>query len=188
MTYKEHRQKWNNCSACSLCETRHHVVLYRGSLPCDVLFVGEAPGTSENDTGQPFTGPAGNLLNLIIARALMSKKVSLGFTNLVACIPLGDDGKKVAEPSEESVEACRERLTEIISLAKPKGIVLVGKLAEKYVPMATERLPTDKNTPKVQWASITHPAAILRAEKQNQGLLVQGCVVNIADLISDLEL
>lgn len=186
MNYKEHRAKWNGCTACSLCETRHHVVLARGDLPCSILFVGEAPGTSENDTGQPFTGPAGHLLDLIIARALMKKKVSIAFTNLVACIPLGDDGKKVAEPSVESIEACRERLTEIIVLAKPKGIVLVGKLAEKYVPLATERLPTDGNIPKAQWAYITHPAAILRAEKQNQGLLVQTCVVTVRDLIEEI--
>lgn len=173
--------------SCLLCEKRRHVVLYRGTIPADVLFIGEAPGTSENDLGQPFKGPAGQLLDNIISHALDGRQVSMGFTNLVACIPL-EEGKKLGEPPKEAIEACQERLTEIITLTHPKGIVLVGKLAEKYAPKAAERLPTDKNTSKTQWMYITHPAAILRAEKQNQGLLVQTCIVSISDFIERLEL
>jgi DNA polymerase len=143
------------------------------------LFIGEAPGTSENDTGQPFTGPAGQLLDLIIARALMKKKVSIAFTNLVACIPLDEEGKKTLEPSEEAIEACSMRLDELVSLASPKGLVFVGKLAKAHL----ERY---KATPSVM---ITHPAAILRTERKEQKpLMVQNCVVDIADLISELGL
>lgn len=189
MNYKEHRAKWNNCQNCNLCETRKHVVLGRGQLPCDVLFVGEAPGASEDVHGQPFYGPAGQLLDKIIANALKGRKVALAFTNVVACLPMGEDGQKRDEPEIESIEACRERLTEFVVLAKPRAIVLVGKLSEKYTPMATERIEREANTPTVIWKKIIHPSAILKLKNKQPeqiGLLIQTCTITISDLLTDL--
>lgn len=133
---------------------------------------------SEDDLGQPFVGPAGQLLDLIIARALMDKHVEKGFTNLVACIPIGEDGKKAIEPPTDAIEACSTRLEEIMRLAGPRGLIGVGKLSKH----ALER---HKGIPSIL---ITHPAAILRAEKQNQGLMVQNCGVSISDFIEELNL
>lgn len=181
MNYKQHRAKWDACTGCSLCTNRRRVVLYRGDLPADVLFIGEAPGTSEDDLGQPFVGPAGQLLNRIITNAMFGRKVRLGFTNLVACIPLGDDGKKAVEPPADAIAACSTRLHECFSLANPKGLVFVGKLPSSVlgaIKPYSEGLST----------TITHPAAILRAEKQNQGLMIQNCIVSIADLFDELDL
>lgn len=189
MNYKEHRAKWNNCQNCSLCETRKHVVLGRGQLPCDVLFVGEAPGASEDVLGQPFQGPAGQLLDKIITNAIKGRNVALAFTNVVACLPVGEDGKKADEPEIESIEACRDRLTEFVVLAKPRAIVLVGKLSEKYIPMATERIEREANTPAVIWKKIIHPSAILKLKNKQPeqiGLLIQTCTITISDLLTDL--
>lgn len=52
---------------------RIKVVLGRGAVPCDILFVGEAPGLGENATGKPFMGPAGKLLDSLIARSLVGR-------------------------------------------------------------------------------------------------------------------
>lgn len=189
MNFKEHRTKWNNCQACSLCQTRKHVVLGRGSLPASILFVGEAPGASEDVLGQPFKGPAGQLLDQIIERALKGRKVALAFTNVVACLPVDENGKKSDEPEIEAIEACRDRLTEFVELAKPRAIVLVGKLSEKYTPLATERIEKEANIPAVQWRKIVHPSAILKLKtKQPEqiGLLIQTCTVTISDLLTDL--
>lgn len=178
MNYKEHRAKWNNCTKCSLCERRRHVVLYRGVIPADVLFIGEAPGTSEDDLGQPFVGPAGKLLDDIIRKALGTKQVKIGFTNLVSCIPIGEDGKKAVEPPLESIEACSDRFDEIYRLVRPKALICVGKLPYKHLQGYNDHMS--------HYTQIPHPAAILRAEKQNQGLLIQTCVVSIADFIEEL--
>ncbi len=177
MDYKTHRHKWNNCQLCSLCLTRKFVVLARGSIPSDILFIGEAPGQSEDKKGQPFYGPAGALLDKIIAKAVRGRSVRIAFTNLVACLPLGSDGKKTGEPDKEHIEACTERLEEMIDLCEPKYIIRVGKLADEYI--AAYDYPQ---------ASIIHPAAILRSEIQNQGLLIQNCVVTINDVIEELGL
>ena len=62
--------KWGNCNHCYLCETREKIVLARGNVPADILFIGEAPGEGEDSTGVPFIGPAGRLLDEIIIRGL----------------------------------------------------------------------------------------------------------------------
>lgn len=132
--YAIHKKRWKGCERCNLCENRSNVVLARGELPCDILFVGEAPGPSENTLGRPFIGPAGKLLDRIIEAARGSYRARLAWTNLVGCIPLGDDSKKFDEPPKEAIEACAPRLRELVAIAKPKVIVTVGTLADKWTP------------------------------------------------------
>lgn len=68
--FQKHKLRWQSCERCDLCQTRDKTCLVRGKLPADVLFVGEAPGPSEDVIGQPFIGPAGHLLDEIIAEAI----------------------------------------------------------------------------------------------------------------------
>ena len=191
-TYKEHKSKWQECMNCSLCSTRQKVVFLRGSIPCDVLFVGEAPGFSEDVIGKPMVGPAGKLMDHIIERSLEatapSDDLKWAITNLVSCIPLGDDGAKTAEPSKESIQACSEKLYELISIAKPKAIIFVGKLAAKYVsPIEIKLRP---NNPPISedslYTSIDHPAFILRSDVSFQELLIQRAVATVSDVFEEV--
>jgi len=169
--YRDHKRQWANCSECKLCQFRSQIVLYRGRLPCQVLFVGEAPGVSENLFGVPFYGPAGKLLDKIIAKAWAGLSVSWGFTNLVACLPK-ESKEKGKEPPLWAIQACKKRLQQIVMLAQPKGVVCVGALAEKHF-----------QPPKgAKHASIVHPAAILRADVSQKGLAVQQAVGTVFDL------
>lgn len=68
--YQRHVESWKNCTRCPAHLHRKHTALVRGSLPCDVLFVGEAPGESEDVLGKPFVGPAGHLFDHIVKRSL----------------------------------------------------------------------------------------------------------------------
>lgn len=173
--YSEHRKKWKNCERCDLCQTRKHVVLARGTVPCDVLFAGEAPGQSEDVLGRPFVGPAGKLLDRLIARTL-DGQYDYCLTNVVACIPIdAEAGGKAGEPPKASIKACAPRLQEMIELAQPSLIVRVGKLATKHV---ITSIPT---------IDITHPAAILRMDVTQQGLAYQRCYVAIEDALEELE-
>lgn len=184
MRYKTHKAKWIDCKRCVLHERRMNVVLARGQIPCDLLFVGEAPGAGEDVLGKPFVGPAGKLLDKIIAEAMTSGYVfsdkihppRWAFTNLIACIPKGEDGKKVGEPEREHIEACQSRLREFIGIAKPRAIVCVGLHAEKWIPKIW----------KGKTISIIHPAAILRMDISQKSLAYQRAVVRISDLIEEL--
>lgn len=153
------------------------MVLARGTVPCDVLFVGEAPGVSEDVVGKPFVGPAGKLLDRIIDQSGLANHCTYALTNLICCIPR-EDGSKAGEPSEESILSCRQRLIEFVYLCHPKLIICVGSLAVKHVPIAVG--------PNLGYISIVHPAAILRANVAQQGFLIQKCVVTLADAAEGL--
>jgi uracil-DNA glycosylase family 4 len=187
-----HKKKWQGCTRCLLCKNkgRKNVVIYRGVVPCDVLFIGEAPGTSENAEGLPFWGPAGKLLDDIIQRAYQSlyadyedwnKSLTIrtAFTNLVGCIPLGEGGIKATEPPLEAIQACSERVREFFVMAKPKLVVCVGELAVVH---------TGYIQCQVDYIHIVHPAAILRAELVRQAIPIKKCVVTIADAVRELGL
>lgn len=177
--WTEHKAKWSDCQLCPLCEVRTKIVLLRGSLPAPLLFVGEAPGDSEDIIGKPFIGPAGKLLDSMIAKAEenTSKSVPYAMTNLVSCIPKGDDGNKAGEPPEESIKACSDRLREIIGICSPKLIVCVGKLAGKWVPKIVdiEQYPDS--------CEIHHPAFIMRLDISQKPLAIQRTIVAIGDAI-----
>jgi DNA polymerase len=58
--------RYRNCTACPLHETAHEKVFFRGCVPCEVLFIGEAPGNDEDLYGEPFIGRAGKTLDSLI--------------------------------------------------------------------------------------------------------------------------
>jgi uracil-DNA glycosylase len=185
--YQKHVEAWSGCRRCSLHESRTRVVLARGSLPCDILFVGEAPGPSEDVLGRPFVGPAGHLLDEII-RMAVPKTVSYALTNLVACIPRDEDsGRKFAEPPEEAIEACSVRLNKFVRICKPRVLILVGALAKKHI-YGQSRFGDCEwlNGNPMRFTEIIHPAAILRMDVSRQGLAIQRCVVAVEDMVSTL--
>lgn len=181
--FRQHVERWQACTACVLHETRQRVVLYRGSVPCDILFTGEAPGESENVVGVPFVGPAGKLLDHIVSRSI-SVGLTWGMTNIVCCIPRDTEkGSKLAQPEDESVEACKPRLIEIAEICHPRLIVAVGQMARDWLePGWKKSVKIDRNIPRID---IIHPAAILRANIAQQGLLIQRAIVKIKTAIED---
>lgn len=172
--YQQHVAKWKNCQRCPLAERRRNVCHVRGQLPADILFVGEAPGPSENMLGKPFVGPAGHLLDQIISESI-PPSMRISFTNLVGCIPLNEDNDKFAEPPDEAIKKCSTKLREIIDLAKPKLIVCVGKLSSRWAKKLSPRFVS------VKFVDIMHPAFILRSSAENRSLLVQRCRVLLRD-------
>ena len=178
-----HIRRWSECTACILCERRKNVVLGRGEVPCDVLFIGEAPGHSEDVVGGAFEGPAGRLLDRLIDRAMPpGQSLRIAFTNLVCCIPLDDDGNKTHTPTAESVVACTPRLVEFVGLAAPVLIVCIGDPAWRWVPKALSR-PADK---LIKLAHIVHPSAILQAPEAQQGLLVREAIMALTSAIETI--
>lgn len=181
--FKMFVEKWRGgCGSC-LCEHANRIVLARGDVPCDIVFVGEAPGTSEDIIGLPFVGPAGSLLDTIVKESVGSHKTA--FCNLVGCIPLEEDGSKATEPDAESILKCGERLIEFVGLCQPKLIVCVGKLAGDWLDVKWKKsIQVNRAIPRV---SITHPAAVLRANVTQQGLMRQRAVATLRQAVEEME-
>lgn len=170
-------------------------MLARGQLPADVLFIGEAPGESEDVLGKPFVGPAGRLLDDIVRRSvgvLNVRRVTEGkapfrmaFTNLVGCIPRDpEDGGKSSEPDSDSIRCCGERLQEMLTIASPRVIVCVGSMSRDWLKRGYRNpveVPRD-----ITMLDITHPAAILRANVSVRSIMAQRCVVTLIDALEDM--
>ena len=112
------------CEACRLCKQRKQAVLGVGAQNAPWLFVGEGPGAEEDDQGEPFVGPAGKLLDAMLAAAGLQRGREVYIANVVKCRPPGN-----RNPSVEEALACAPLLDRQIDLIQPKMIVALGKIA-----------------------------------------------------------
>ncbi len=154
----EKMDAWRTCKRCPLYKTRRNVVIGQGTIPADILFIGEGPGKTEDLKGIPFIGASGKLFREALSFASMSKSqyaasppVSYYITNIVSCRPTESRQGANRPPLPEEANSCLERLLMLESYVKPKEVVLLGKEASKYClkhwPFAHE---------------LRHPAYVLR--------------------------
>jgi len=116
------------CANCSLCKDRNSVVPGSGNIyRPDIMFIGEAPGQDEDETGIPFVGRAGKLLTKMI-RALGYERHEVFITNVVKCRPPNN-----RDPRPEERLSCSIFLETQISLIQPYVIVTLGLPAAKAI-------------------------------------------------------
>lgn len=149
------------CRRCSLCESRTQTVFGSGNHQADWMLIGEAPGQSEDQQGQPFVGKAGQLLTEMI-RALGLSRDEVYIANVLKCRPPNN-----RDPKTDEVEACVEYLQRQIALVQPKIILAVGRIAAQNLlhtqdPLSKLRAIVHKldNIPLIV---IYHPAYLLRS-------------------------
>lgn len=65
--WKELYNSMEGCTKCRLCEKRSSIVIGEGAPDADIMFIGEGPGREEDETGRPFVGAAGRLLDKMLA-------------------------------------------------------------------------------------------------------------------------
>ena len=109
------------------------VVFGVGSVDASIMFVGEAPGSDEEDQGEPFVGRAGQLLNRMIkAMALERSDVYIGnILNWRPGMPRNPDGSQTGNrpPSAEEMSYCLPFIRAQIALIQPRVLVALGKTA-----------------------------------------------------------
>jgi DNA polymerase len=162
-TWEALERECKSCRECSLCETRKNVVFGVGSREAEVLFIGEGPGASEDEQGEPFVGRAGKLLDDMLA-IIGLRRGDVYIANIVKCRP---PGNRNPEPETEA-SACIGYLKRQIALVKPKAIVLLGA-----VPLLNLLGVTGIMRHRGNWLSYKgipvmptfHPAYLLRFER-----------------------
>ena len=118
------REEIGDCTRCALHALgRHQVVFGVGNPDADLMFVGEAPGKTEDREGEPFVGEAGQLLTKII-EAIGLSRADVYIANIVKCRP---PNNRNPEPPE--VETCSPFLLRQIDVVRPKVVVALGKFA-----------------------------------------------------------
>jgi DNA polymerase len=111
------------CPLCKLARTRKNAVPGEGQLAAKIMFIGEAPGRSEDEKGRPFVGAAGRILDDMLKKAGIERS-QVFITNVVKCRPPGN-----RVPEEDESAACRPYLDRQIALVRPKVICILGRTA-----------------------------------------------------------
>lgn len=112
-----------NCNRCCLYNERKNIVIGEGNLEATMVFIGEAPGRREDETGRPFVGAAGKLLNHLLSHiGLRREDVYIG--NIVKCRP-----PKNRRPRSGEVKACLHYVEEQLRIITPRIIAPMGNSA-----------------------------------------------------------
>lgn len=156
------------CQRCGLAAGRTQVVVSRGAPQAAIAIIGEGPGQSEDETGIPFVGKSGQLLEKILASVRLDMDRDVHVCNVVRCRPPGNRA-----PTPEEIAACRPYLMEQIRLVDPKIILLTGATAVKGVTGRKEGI-TKIRGQWMEWEGrlcmpIFHPAYLLRNGSREKG-------------------
>jgi DNA polymerase len=155
------------CRRCVLGSKRKNPVFGVGSPNADLVFIGEAPGATEDETGLPFVGAAGNLLTQELAKHGISRD-EVYICNILKCRPPGN-----RDPLPDEIQACEPYLLRQLDILKPKMLCGLGRFAV----MTLLRQPIGIMKIRGTWQSYhgiplfvsLHPAAVLHRQ-QNRSL------------------
>ena len=148
------------CRQCGLSESRTHTVFGEGDPEAAIFFIGEGPGESEDLSGRPFVGRAGQKLDEMIA-AMGLRRDEVFIANIVKCRPPGNRA-----PAPEETGACTGYLVRQLEIVRPKVIVTLGLPATRYI----TKLELSMGRMRGQWHTwrgikvmpTYHPSYILR--------------------------
>lgn len=150
----------SGCRKCVLCEGRTKTVPGEGNPTARLMCVGEGPGATEDETGRPFVGAAGQLLDKMLA-AIECPRETVYIANIVKCRPPGN-----RKPLPDEAAACLPYLHRQIALVKPTVILALGGTAAEHL-LGVKRSLGDLRGQVHRYAGIPlivtyHPAALLR--------------------------
>ena len=149
------------CMKCALGSTRKNIVFGEGNPEAGILVVGEGPGATEDETGRPFVGRSGKLLDKIFASIDLDRE-KLFIANIVKCRPPNN-----RTPSAGESETCSKFLEQQIEIMKPGIIIALGASAARTlldtrtgIGLLRGEFHSYMDTPVL----VTyHPAALLRS-------------------------
>ncbi len=154
------KEKINNCQNCALSKSRNQFVFGAGNPHANLMCIGEAPGYEEDQTGEPFVGEAGQLLNRILA-AIGFQREEVFIANILKCRPPGN-----RDPEPDEISECLLYLKEQIALIKPKLILALGRVAAQNILGIQGTLGSLRGSvhklDHIQVIVTYHPAALLR--------------------------
>ncbi|MBE6563708.1 MAG: uracil-DNA glycosylase [Ruminococcaceae bacterium] len=169
MTWEELQGQCEACTKCSLHETRTKCVFGTGNREAKLMFVGEAPGEKEDESGIPFVGAAGKLFDKYLF-AVDIPRESVYIANILKCRP-----PKNRDPKPEEEDMCIGHLREQFKLIRPKMIVCLGRIAAMRLIKPDFKITAEhgkwfeKNG--VLMCAVYHPSALLRDPRKKDDML-----------------
>jgi uracil-DNA glycosylase len=150
-----------DCRRCKLSGGRKNIVFGQGNPSASLMFVGEAPGSDEDEQGLAFVGRAGQLLTDIIEKGLKIPRPDVFIANVIKCRP-----PQNRNPEPDEITSCQPFLEAQIRAIRPRVLVGLGKFAGQWLLKTAEpisrirgRLADYQGIPVMPtW----HPAYLLR--------------------------
>ena len=160
------RADLGECTRCKLATTRRSIVFGVGDPAARLMFVGEAPGEQEDRRGEPFVGPAGELLDKMI-EAMGWTRAAVYITNTVKCRPPNN-----RDPEPDELAACKPFLEAQLASVAPRIVVALGR------PAANQLLGVDQSIGSlrgrfhdrgaIRVMPTFHPAYLLRSPERKR--------------------
>lgn len=151
-----------SCTQCALCNSRTQTVFGTGNRQARWLIIGEAPGQTEDEQGQPFVGVAGQLLTEMLRAIGLDRNNDVFIVNVLKCRPPNN-----RDPHVDEVASCADYLVRQHALVQPDIILAVGRIAAQTLLHTSE--PLNKLRGKVHalrgtpLVVVYHPAYLLRS-------------------------
>ncbi|HHS48803.1 MAG TPA: uracil-DNA glycosylase [Desulfurella acetivorans] len=157
------KKEVEKCRGCDLYKTKKRYVFGDGNPNANLMFIGEAPGASEDAQGLPFVGRAGQLLSDLLKEVGIDRK-EVYIANCLKCRPPHN-----RDPQENELKACRPFLDKQIELIKPKIIITLGRFALTQLVGSNRKITQSQGVVfKQQNYTVIptyHPAYLLRNPK-----------------------
>jgi uracil-DNA glycosylase len=159
-TLDEVAERIRTTHCCGLCPYRTNAVPGEGNPNARLVLVGEGPGATEDSTGRPFVGQAGNLLNGIL-EAIEVPRESVYITNVIKCRP-----PQNRKPLPDEIAACIPYLHRQLEIIRPKVILALGSTSAEAMLGVRKSLGELRNKVHtyngIPLVVTYHPAALLR--------------------------
>jgi uracil-DNA glycosylase family protein len=162
------------CPGCPNRDTRLRVVFGEGDVHAKVMLVGQGPGVVEEQSGRPFAGPAGRLLDQALAEVGLERD-KLWLTNVIKCRAVKSEKGRTVDraPSAAELKACRPWLDGELAIIQPAIIVCIGvpsakALIDKKFKLSEEHGQFREGPDGTRRTAVFHPAYVLRLRGVDQ--------------------
>ena len=156
------------CQKCRLCKEATNAVPGEGNINAKIVFIGEAPGETEDKTGRPFVGRAGQLLEKALSK-IGYKREDVWIGNIIKHRP-----PQNRDPLPDEIEMCKPYLEMQLEAINPVLIVTLGRFSMNYF-IPDGKISRDRGnvirSGKYHVYPVYHPAAALRNPTMMQGFL-----------------
>jgi len=163
------REDIGDCQRCKLAPTRTNIVFGSGNINAELVFVGEAPGSDEDEQGLPFVGRAGVLLTKIIDTVDPGRitRADVYICNILKCRPPNN-----RNPEPDEVAACNPFLKRQLAVIRPKVVCCLGTFAAQNLLQSQTTISKLRgqffDVDGMRVIATFHPAYLLRSPEKKR--------------------